>query len=146
MTHKRRCLSSRGSGTASAGSGCSTMGYRSLHHRPGNAAWRPEHPESDLKYETNGLNSPLERCRTRRVPAAAFQPSLAAAHRQNGDTPFPAPHGGGACLGEKLALCGLGCTRGLWMDSCQRWQQHVLWLPWVNQVVNDFCYMQHSKL
>lgn len=88
MTHKRRCLSSRGSGTASAGSGCSTMGYQSLHHRPRNAAWRPARSESDLKYETNGLNSPLEGCRTRRMPAAVFQPSSAAAHCQNRDTPF----------------------------------------------------------
>lgn len=73
----------------------------------------PARPESDLKYETNGLNSPLEGCCSTRVPAAAFQPFLAATHCRNRDAVFP--HTVRACFGEtrgELIVCGLGCAGG----------------------------------
>lgn len=120
----------------------STKGYQPLRRCPGNAAWRPARPESDLKYETNSSTSPLEGCHTMRVPAAAFQPSLAAAHGRNGDTPLPPWHGGGARLWGTCCV-RFGVHSGAWMDSCQ---QHMLWLPPANQAVNDFCCAQRSKL
>lgn len=106
----------------------------------------PAPPESDLKYETNGLNSPLEGCCSTRVPAAAFQPFLAATHRRNRDAVFPRTVR--ACFGEtrgELIVCGLGCAGGVG-GSMPAATKHVLWLPPANQAVSDLCYLRCSKL
>lgn len=84
----------------------------SLCELPREGSLAPAPPESDLKYETNGLNSPLEGCCSTRVPAAAFQPFLAATHCRNRDAVFPhtvcawGNSGGTHCLW--FGLCG-GC-------------------------------------
>lgn len=102
-------------------------------------------PESDLKYETNGSNSPSESCCSRRVPAVAFQPFLAGTHCQNGDALFPhhvcrfwgnseGSHGlwFGLCGGCRRVHASSGKTRAV--------------LPAANQAASDLCHLQRSKL
>lgn len=100
----------------------------SLHVLPREHCPAPAHPESDFKYETNGLKTPSERCCSTGVPAAAFQPFLAASHCQNGDALSP----------HTVCVCF-----GVWVHASSA---KALQSPPANQAASNLCYLQCSKV